>query len=771
MAGVFRSVWTVVLLLSSFSIINAAPTADPNISIKFETSTTTSDNVPHDACATVSSMVADINGAGPTAMADYPMIPAAAAMDCLRTVPFNASFALEWLDSFRPYLEWQSTISVLKNPPSGYWRNSWDIIGFLDNIVNRVKTQGYPNEWAFERDLYRIFAGASDGHMRYFPKIYNGIFAWGRPVPLVSISADGKALPRVYVYDDILLSINDTSFEPSPVVSINGADPQDVLRDAASWTVSSDYDAAYNSLFFSLAQSSLGYLGNGAGTWAGGGRGSVQYPDDWTDLIFENGTQNVMQNFARVLQNFDNITSGEDLRYRFLDDPSRILHNGNPPATAEAGDEKDASIQASIPSPPGYPQPINIVAGGTMGGYYLDTDGYEDVAVLNLATFGGGGVMDSIKMESSNFFQKAKLEGKTKLIIDLSANGGGQVPQAYSIFKNLFPDAEPYGASRFRAWKDFDLLGQVVSDAVGSNYPFDLMYPPGPGMLLTDFVATPFIAAADMDVNGQVFKSWSDKYGPHEFEGDQYTSLMRWNFSDPTLIQYSAGFEPFGYGNETNVREQPFAAENIIILTDGYCASSCAIFVELMTQHGKVRTVAVGGQPGAGKPGPMQAVGGVRGVNVYQMSAISSFAAEARILAAGTSREDIVNQTFDKYSSFPMLHAADEDGRFNVRDNIRSGEEQQVPLQFKYQAADCRIFYEKEHTVDASTLYRKVSDVAFHGGECVEGSIRNVNSDTTIRKRHMMRRMEHSELKQLRNMWRKGGDANKIKPIAGFQLP
>ena len=50
--------------------------------------------------------------------------------------------------------------------------------------------------------------------------------------------------------------------------------------------------------------------------------------------------------------------------------------------------------------------------------------------------------------------------------------------------------------------------------------------------------------------------------------------------------------------------------EDIIILTDGVCASACPIFTGWMQRLGDIRTVAIGGRPLAA---PMQAMGGTKG--------------------------------------------------------------------------------------------------------------------------------------------------------------
>ena len=110
------------------------------------------------------------------------------------SVPLNATAAVEWLNSLKPYLAWQTTTSYLKNaqflsPPN-------DLYGKLDRMIAEINS--YVNEWAFEFDLYRLFQGSGDGHLRYLPTLVAGIFVFGRPLAVVSVSFDGHSLPRPY---------------------------------------------------------------------------------------------------------------------------------------------------------------------------------------------------------------------------------------------------------------------------------------------------------------------------------------------------------------------------------------------------------------------------------------------------------------------------------------------------------------------------------------------------------------------------------------------
>lgn len=100
------------------------------------------------------------------------------------------------------------------------------------------------------------------------------VFNYARPVPLVSVSPDGKELPKAYVYADILAqSLTNASFTPSPITKINGEDAKSFLENWAQYGSLQDRDALYNNVFYELATVSLGPVGSGIGTFAGSGRG------------------------------------------------------------------------------------------------------------------------------------------------------------------------------------------------------------------------------------------------------------------------------------------------------------------------------------------------------------------------------------------------------------------------------------------------------------------------------------------------------------------
>jgi hypothetical protein len=66
------------------------------------------------------------------------------------------------------------------------------------------------------------------------------------------------------------------------------------------------------------------------------------------------------------------------------------------------------------------------------------------------------------------------------------------------------------------------------------------------------------------------------------------------------------GFMVYGYGSRPANTSQPWAAEDIVLFTDGICSSTCSLFVEMMHHEAGVKTVVAGGRP---RYGPMQTIG------------------------------------------------------------------------------------------------------------------------------------------------------------------
>lgn len=174
---------------------------------------------------------------------------------------------------------------------------------------------------------------------------------------------------------------------------------------------------------------------------------------------------------------------------------------------------------------------------------------------------------------------------------------------------------------------------------------------------------------------------------------------------------------------------QPLKAEDIVVVQDGLRGSTCAIFAELMREQGKVQTIAIGGRP---ETGPMQGAGGSKGSQVLSFDALRSLIANNTVninAALGSAH------TFDNSTATGRILMANQlvtrttrddagalSGSVNSLNNLREGDETNTPLEFVYEAADCKLFYTRGTWSDPRALWKHAVDVQWRGGKCVEGS-------------------------------------------------
>ena len=97
---------------------------------------------------------------------------------------------------------------------------------------------------------------------------------------------------------------------------------------------------------------------------------------------------------------------------------------------------------------------------------------------------------------------------------------------------------------------------------------------------------------------------------------------------------------------------------------------------------------------------------------------------------------------FQNISELPLQRASSvkNAGSVNFRNNIRIGDESRTPLQFVYEAADCRIWYTPEMIYDPTFLWSRVAGIAFASNYtygtpytspyCVQGSTNQPTSLT-----------------------------------------
>ena len=208
------------------------------------------------------------------------------------------------------------------------------------------------------------------------------------------------------------------------------------------------------------------------------------------------------------------------------------------------------SHSAPLSGPLAYPAPVLHDRYHRISGYYLDSAMLNNVAVLQIPTFTTGHNTAEFSTTAIEFIKQAAADRKTKMVLDLSNNRGGDLIPGYNLFKVFFPHAPIYSATRFRATELIGLMGLIYSEVYLDDAPLDL----------------PLVyREAARTGPGFGFRSWSDFYGPHEVLGHNMSSLY-------TIFDFdraSTKLDPIsGFGQTPlDPPSQIFKAQDIIMVS------------------------------------------------------------------------------------------------------------------------------------------------------------------------------------------------------------
>lgn len=136
--------------------------------------------------------------------------------------------------------------------------------------------------------------------------------------------------------------------------------------------------------------------------------------------------------------------------------------------------------------------------------------------------------------------------------------------------------------------------------------------------------------------------------------------------------------------------------------------------------QGRVRQIVTGGRP---QEGPMQGVGGVKGGSLGTMLVLLLDLLKALDYADAELEADFGAKFAGNVRPYIMAlaRASNNQASINFRNSIRQGDESMTPLQYVYEAADCRLFQTAEMLEDEEALWRRVYNAMWEDGGCVQG--------------------------------------------------
>ncbi|OQU99701.1 hypothetical protein CLAIMM_05296 [Cladophialophora immunda] len=688
------------------------------------TATPTATPTAQEPCAQVSAYSSQYLSANPSAL--NVAMPPDMAYACLQSVPLVKEDTLALLTGFKAWVQWQSNIAWVKDPPASWPFPAVDLVGGLEELTAKVEDGTITQEIDFETQLVDLITSVRDGHFTFSPDAYSVFNFANLHVPIVSVSSDGKQLPEIYALLDLKAQAQEEAkgWTPSPIVKINGTEAVSWLSEKAfNGTMShQDLDTLYNRVFFTItATTNAGY----------GYFSTPSLSRFWGSSIaveFKNGSQVSIPIQAITNKDFTNVVDGESFYQSFCNATAKAM------AAASASSTSPAQPTATTaPDPtaliPQYPSAIAISDDGSLAGYFLDDE--PSVAVLAIHEMSETAQV-STQQSLTRFLQQCRQANKTHLIVDVSQNVGGSIIVAYDIFKQLFPSVQPYLGAQLRAHEQVNILGTFITSLIQQA---EKQKPVNVEDLNNDGLFTLFDATSIDDDSGQPFQSWEQYFGPVQVHGDNFTHQYQLNLSNAAYDEGTGGIVVSGYANNSKVAPQPFLSENIVTFGDGFCGSACTIFLHLLKYQGKVKSIAGGGRP---QPGPMQAMGGTKGCQVepldYINQAMLFFYQNASSEAIKEANQTALKVLADQADTLLLRNDAGAAVQVNLLNSIAQYDQSQTPLQFVYEAADCRLWYQTAHASDVTAIWNTVAEQAFglNGQEkyslCVPGSTNQPSS-------------------------------------------
>ncbi|KAI1640892.1 peptidase S41 family protein [Biscogniauxia mediterranea] len=708
-----RIIWCFITITVAF--VSAAPTS----SQPFAPTATSNPS----ACAQISPATASLLAASPSAS---PTVPASLAIECLRSVPNKPGPAKRLITSLKAFVEWQSTLAWLKDPPASYMLPPVDIQGGLDNISATATAGGFASEYDFQLAIVQVITAAHDGHFSYRPDIFKA-FRFGSKLAsdIVSVSKDGLEVPKLYHRADLASNATKT---PVAITKINGQDAVTFISDLNSkFSVYQDPDSQWNTQFATYANP------DGALVVAA----SIAFQGSSVTLTYEDGQQKSEDTFARLSSgvDFSGIKSGEDFYNRFCNPESEAAAAAAANSTAAPAATTSAEPGAPEPTISGYPPPVVRDSGSnTTSGYFLNGTGYDDVAVLSVSSFAPAGNVDSLEYLTNfqdtveSFLSQSSQAGKKRLVIDVTANGGGFVVAGYELFAQLFPDVEQFGAANLRLSDSLVNIARISASIPANFQPTTVNERLALQILAQNSITTNLIPGGVESPDGEMFTTVDEIISPVTLKNDRFTA-----YQNTPLDMPASDFNLTGTGSRSNPPAAVFSPENVVILTDGTCGSTCTLFSYLLLFQLNVKTVAVGGRP---QTGPMQSIAGVEGAQVFELSEISSLANAVIELAPQASQTALLAGELGVLADgYALKRGIDPSsaGAVNGK-NAFSPSDSQTPLQFLYEPANCRFFYTADMLSKPELVWQRAVDATWTSPQsfCVQGSQMAVNQTKTV---------------------------------------
>ncbi|KAF8684051.1 peptidase S41 family protein [Rhizoctonia solani] len=508
------------------------------------------------------------------AIAGQQYVAPSAAMACLKSFPYNATLAKNVLDvvtkvtPFFTFEDWQ------KDTPSPFTEATSN----LDVEFARIKATKYTTDYDFNRDIYNVINHLDDGHTLWLPSCYWAAFQNILPAPLVALEKNGTQ--DIYIAPNTVEFISLIGTNYTSYYDAKGFNWKNYVNGIAT-TYSGDYidhNIRVNSVFTNYRISN--------GTWSQrlGDFGGPVFPDKDSltlCLIPANSTKTETVKFEYRATYLgapftdgpsywqtncaaNNKTNGVDNRTSASSFARRELMRKKRRPVAEISVAPAKSVGLPQPNLPTQPDVINGT--GVIKAYVLPDD---KTGVLMVGSFGGDYV--GFQNDTLRALSKLKAAKVQQLIVDTTGNGGGYV-----------------------------CLGEFLINALaGTNFGY------------AGFESTVRAQPLARKIVESYIEQGIDymSYSPNQWAFLNNTPQpANYNYIEPptnftinlTKDAVSKRFYDICTPYDVDLPAEPFLpASKIIIVGNGECASTCALFTGVAYERLGIKVATFGGNPGA----------------------------------------------------------------------------------------------------------------------------------------------------------------------------
>ncbi|KAI9295734.1 ClpP/crotonase, partial [Neoconidiobolus thromboides FSU 785] len=473
-------------------------------------------------------------------------------------------------DTLKKILPFYAFIDIAKRSPDPKVPSYIDI----EAELNKVLSKKYDTERDFQVSIAKFFNTLEDGHTRYTSQCFTS-FVFRQPFPLYP--EEGKwgeirvKIPQGLKYTQPLLDawkaagVDVLSYAGAEVLSIDGKQPLEFVEEYAKHYVGTSRDVN-SRMNYALARS---IQSNGQWGISYGSFGSTTIPPVKETLTFRirvgNDEKEVVvpyiatPNVALPFTNADSFyknNCGADVP------KAGDNKNANELQLLEVPEVKEIPIEAPIESKDS--RLIDPLLTAVVDGTYVKTYILPDnVGVVHISTFSADNRLKWFT-EIIQGFKTLQDEKVEKLILDVSNNGGGYICWGYNVLDYLFPNATT---------KFFN----------------------------TDMHYSPLLAKLTQNEDYGFFNpgSYNQPDGKPFATENAFTEIKTYYRGINRNSQYTPQFQEKCGANPLRSllvnNTQPFKTENIALVSNSICYSTCTLLSNGMQEFHDVKSYAFGG--------------------------------------------------------------------------------------------------------------------------------------------------------------------------------